>query len=147
MEETAMRKKVNKVDPGSIEEITIKSKVYGLIVGLSFETDNIVYKYPTESRYDIKLTDDAILFNSTLEASETTTTNEANLTVDLITNGGTVISITMTDVNVIDASKLDINVDRDYIVYLVGAYADAFNSWDKYSSVYFVINNISAPTP
>ena len=128
---------------GSLNAITIKSKVLGLVAGLSFD-NSIVNKTDlnetptsddsTDDTYNIHVDGEKITFNFN--------------SIDGVEYKGEVGNVILKDealdVNDVEfdfkkVNVLDITIDRAYVMYLVGSTVSSFDSWSNYSEYEFIL--------
>ena len=128
---------------GSLNAITIKSKVLGLVAGLSFDNSIVdktdLNKTPTsddstDDTYNIHVDGEKITFNSN--------------SIDGVEYKGEVGNVILKDealdVNDVEfdfkkVNVLDITIDRAYVMYLVGSTVSSFDSWSNYSEYEFIL--------
>jgi len=123
----------------TLSQITVKSKVLGLVIGLS-NNSNIVEK-PNTTTYNITLDSQKITFNSL------TTEDYANQKLPSVTyeaekadvelyrlNATNVILHTFKNINV-----LTMGAGGNFVMYLVGGEATSFDSWTTYSEEYILV--------
>ena len=117
---------------GTLSSITIKSKVLGLVAGLSYNT-NAVSK--TDNCYHINYDtqNNKIIFNSSVSSvSYVDSVNDVILKD--ATNDADDVKFNFTNVNV-----LDIAIDNAQVLYLVGSSVLSFDSWSNYTDEYVLI--------
>lgn len=113
-----------------LNKITVKGKVLGVVVGLSYQTlfDDAV----------ITVNDTNITFNPSNEVQTSVQTGELK---DVVLQQGEEPH-TFNDVRVLVNAKLD----KAYVMYLTGARVNSFDSWDRTYSDDYVVFYKSAPT-
>ena len=134
-------------------KITVKSKVLGLVVGLSYEkyannnepiftVENIIAKTDKndttttdtiDDTYNIHLDSDKIVFNSDTIQGVTYKDKVDNVELLKIDEENSVVY------NFANVNVLTMSTGKNYVMYLVGAKATSFDSWASYTSVYLLV--------
>lgn len=134
-------------DPGNLRAVTVRSKVLGLVVGLSYQ-DSIINKN-VDGIYNITFDDKKnITFNATNPAltyvcsrhdgtqGTPDVADDIPLTATL-KQGATPDNTVMFDF--IDVNVLNMSAGKDYVIYLIGSTTLAFDSWSFYSNEYILV--------
>jgi len=113
-------------NPADLSAITIKSRVLGLVVGLSYQS-SIMNKNGQD--FMIELTIDEIIFNGEKENVDfNSTLNDVGLNEDS--------SVTFDFENV---NTLNCSIGRSYVMYILGSQVASFDAWASYSNEYILV--------
>ncbi len=116
----------------SLSAITIKSKVLGLVVGLSC-VENIVGKTSDVYNINYNATNEIITFNAENRGVQFMESVNDVMLKDVAGEQDDVV-FNFENVNV-----LDITGNKPYVMYLVGAVVPSFDSWSVYSGEYLLV--------
>ena len=127
----------NNINNTSLGGLTVKSKVLGLVVGLSCSNSVGSVEVEGDNVYQINKTKDYIAFNAeTYNGISVEEVNDVNLKIDKLDPKNSVV-YSFGEVNVVKMNK---TMDKVHVMYLTGAIVNSFDAWDRtYSNEYIVI--------